>query len=316
MPSTHNGGGFFLLRILLLLTLLYALPLTRSQTTACPLCSDSSPPSTPTLSSQLCSLSDVDRQLLAELDVLIELQQRKVQLLTDIQRHQHTLSVPSPFSDSVLSPSLPAPSAPTSVHPPLSTLDHTPPRPPPPPPKTSPTWSVTHFLSRASIFLVAIGVTIVWQHFQRSKRRLPPPRSAPQSDHLQRALRLKRLHASSPGLRRRVHAEGAQGMETVVYGGEDELREDELTEAGVLDEGVGDFWDAGDAQHDTYQGVLGVDDTEEGTEGDDGEGLGTSQELDGRAEPVDTVRPGTITDVHPLDDEDDAYDEDDDEDEW
>ena len=281
----------FTLFLLLLTLFLASLPVSHSQPVDVPLSPASLPP----------SAADIDAQLLTELDVLIDLQQRKVQLLTDIQRRLH--STPSPLpSDPHPPPPSPSsnPLIPHSPNPPPSPpFPHPPPTPPHKLPASSP-WSIPQFLSRASIFLVAIGATVIYQHFQRSKRPRP---SARDGDALQREWRRERLRVvrGKEGLvRRRV--ERGEGVEAVVYGNEDEWREEEVGEGEVLDEGVGDFWDSQESDHATYRGVLGVDE-KEGEEEAEGEG-GTGED--------DGPEVGGAPALLPSDDE---YDEDD-EDEW
>ena len=114
------------------------------------------------------------------------------------------------------------------------------------------------------------------------------------------------MRGGEGGLRRRmVQREG--GLEAVVYGNEDEWREEEVRAGGVLDEGVGDFWDAQESEHATYRGVLGVDEKEGVEEEEEEEGEGSKGEDEGL---------GKEGGIHPLAPSDgDEYDEDD-EDEW
>ena len=255
----------------------------------------------------------MDVRLLAELDVLIELQQRKVQLLTKLQQQQQQqqqqpLHTPSPAPSSPPSPDpSSSPSFPIPLH-----RSH----PSSSSPSTSSSFSVTQFLSRASVFLVAIGATVIYQNFARKGKplfgsgRRAASVDAREFERLERDLRMRRLQqtrAADPvhaGLhRRRVHSPARDGaVASTVYADDDEWRED----AAPLDEGAGDFWDARETDHRTYTGLLGKEDAKDASEGEE-EAEDDPSTAEG-AQPAGALGPADGV-------SDDEYDEDD-EDEW
>ena len=253
----------------------------------------SAPVSSPTAEVAASELGgvDADSVLLRELDRLIELQERKVQLLTDMKRDQQQRRASDAAAAPPLDPPIvqPASSPAAAVSEPLPAAPARAGASPPPSPWHS--FSVSHFVSRAALFLVAIACTVLYQHYSRrtggERRRKAVLAEQEDIAALERQWRQRRLQSlrvlRDGQLRPRVHRGGGElgggAVSAVVYGDEDELREEEEEGAGrVLDEAQGDYWDASSSRHEAYAGVLGTgEEAEEAEEAAEGQSMETQQ---------------------------------------
>ena len=235
------------------------------------------------------SAAQFDSRLLHELDRLIELHQRKVDVLLRMRQETlHTQSIPL---DSRIQHSANAVSpAPMSVDSGLSATDAIPLTAAKQPRHSRPRSSsssepftlsnaIPQLVQRAAVFLAAIAVLVVYQYVQH-KRSQQQPATATTSrawedewmarrrrrEALEQPRRTTKVQDVAGVRRRRTGAEvgGRERYEQEEEGKELRVESEVYEERDSVewDEAAGDYWDASVSRHDGYVGVFGVEDEE------------------------------------------------------